>query len=351
MNSPNSPNFNSRSSFNSSAGSAPAAADPELRIHGEHACQAVAKRRPEDIRRVYLTKDLVPNFGELLRWCAANRLAYHIVGADELEKITQSVHHGGIAMIVREPPPLSFGELVSRLRTEPAGQRRALVYVDNVQNPHNLGAIVRVAAHFGSPALLMAGDQASVSPAMIRTAEGGAEWVDVIAVPRGPAPLLRLREAGLALVATSSHSARQGLYEEPLPRRCVLMMGSETHGLAPELAAIAGLRVAIPGTGQVESLNVASATAVLLGEHWRAHPPGSEAVSEDRHDARSRPHPGSRDRRDGGAAARQQTGGARAQGEARGQSGEARGQGERRRGQGGGQGGGPRGPGVGPKGR
>ncbi len=249
------------------------AVDPEIRIHGAHACQAVAARRPEDVRRVYITKDQVPAFGEFLRWCAQSRLAYHVVDDAEMEKITQTVHHGGVAFIVREPPPLTFGALLGRLRGDAPERPRRLLYLDNVQNPHNLGAIIRVAAHFGAPAVLVAGDEAPISPAMIRTAEGGAEWVDVVSVPRGTSPLLRLRELGLALVATSSHGGR-GLFDAPLPARVVLMMGSETHGLAPDLEALADHKVAIPGTGRVESLNVAAATAVLLGEHWRRHPPG-----------------------------------------------------------------------------
>lgn len=269
------------------------AVDPEIRIHGAHACQAVAARRPEDVRRVYITKDQVPAFGEFLRWCAQSRLAYHVVDDAEMEKITQTVHHGGVAFIVREPPPLTFGALLGRLRGEPQDRPRRLLYLDNVQNPHNLGAIVRVAAHFGAPAVLVAGDEAPISPAMIRTAEGGAEWVDVVSVPRGTSPLLRLRELGLALVATSSHGGR-GLYDAPLPARVVVMMGSETHGLAPDLQALADHRVAVPGTGRVESLNVAAATAVLLGEHWRRHPPvgpPAHAGSRDMPDRTPAPRP------------------------------------------------------------
>ena len=248
----------------------PAASDPEIKICGAHACSAVAQRRPEDVRRVYITEAMMPSFGEFLRWCASQRLAYHVVDEGELERITQSVHHGGVAFIVRQPPPPTLGSLLHRLRGEDPTTPRLLIYLDNVQNPHNLGAIVRVAAHFGADGVLLAGEATSTSTAMTRTAEGGAEFIDVVPVALGQRPLLAARSAGFSLVATTSHG-RDSLYGDGLPPRTVIMLGSESHGLAPSVFGLADMTVTIPGSGQVESLNVACAAAVLLAEHWRAH--------------------------------------------------------------------------------
>ncbi len=248
----------------------PAASDPEIKICGAHACSAVAQRRPEDVRRVYITEAMMPSFGEFLRWCASQRLAYHVVEENELERITQSVHHGGVAFIVRQPPPPTLGSLLHRLRGEDPSTPRLLIYLDNVQNPHNLGAIVRVAAHFGADGVLLAGEATSTSTAMTRTAEGGAEFIDVVPVALGQRPLLAARSAGFTLVATTSHG-RDSLYGDGLPPRTVIMLGSESHGLAPSVFGLADMTLTIPGSGQVESLNVACAAAVLLAEHWRAH--------------------------------------------------------------------------------
>jgi TrmH RNA methyltransferase len=248
----------------------PAASDPEIKICGAHACSAVAQRRPEDVRRVYITEAMMPSFGEFLRWCASQRLAYHVVDEGELERITQSVHHGGVAFIVRQPPPPTLGSLLHRLRGEDPSTPRLLIYLDNVQNPHNLGAIVRVAAHFGADGVLLAGEATTTSTAMTRTAEGGAEFIDVVPVALGQRPLLAARSAGFTLVATTSHG-RDSLYGDGLPARTVIMLGSESHGLAPSVFGLADMTVTIPGSGQVESLNVACAAAVLLAEHWRAH--------------------------------------------------------------------------------
>ncbi len=240
---------------------------PEIKICGVNACQAVADRRPDDVRRVYLRDALLPHFGAFLKKCAANRIAYHVVDDAELEKITHSTHHEGVCFIVRERSTPTLRQLLA------VEGPRCLVYLDGVQNPHNLGAIVRVCAHFGAVAVLAAGAEVAVSTAMLRTAEGGGEWVEVLPVPTGPEPLLAARAAGYRLIATAAR-ATHDLHARRLPARVVIMLGSETHGLSPALARLADESLRIPGTGQLDSLNVACACSVLLSEYWRAHPRG-----------------------------------------------------------------------------
>jgi TrmH RNA methyltransferase len=242
------------------------AARPEIKICGVNACQAVAERRPGDVRRVYLHAALLPAFGAFLRQCAANRIAYHVVEDGELERITQSRHHEGVCFIVRERPAPTLRQLLA-----PAGPR-ALVYLDGVQNPHNLGAIVRVCAHFGAAGVIAAGAEVGASTAMLRTAEGGGEWVDVLPAPAGVDALQAARAAGYRLVAAVARGEHD-LHRHALPARAVILLGSETHGVSPAALRLADETVRIPGTGRLDSLNVACACSVLLGEYWRAHAP------------------------------------------------------------------------------
>jgi len=229
-----------------------------------NACHAVAERRPDDVRRVYLRESLLFGFGAFLKRCAAAKIAYHVVEDIELEKITQSTHHEGVCFIVRERPPVALRQLLA------VPGSRCLVYLDGVQNPHNLGAIVRVCAHFGAAAVLAAGADEVVSTAMLRTAEGGGEFVEVVPVPSGIEPLLAARAAGYRLVATTSRAAHD-LHARRLPARTIIMLGSETHGLSPAISQLADECVRIPGTGRLDSLNVACACSVLLSEYWRTH--------------------------------------------------------------------------------
>jgi RNA methyltransferase, TrmH family len=242
--------------------------DPELKVAGRNACLAVYQHRPADIRRVYVTDATLPSMREALRYCAQQKIAYHVVGNDDLTTIAETVHHDGVMMIVRThaaPPADRFWQRVQN-------SDAPIVVLENVKNPHNVGAILRVCAHFGALAAVGAGDTAQLSPAVMRTAEGGAEHCPLfdarVLAPNMAALLERLRSTGYDVIATSSHADIE-LGREPLPKRCVLLFGSEGDGLSNEAMQAASRTVAIPGSGALESLNVACAASVLLWETQR----------------------------------------------------------------------------------
>jgi TrmH RNA methyltransferase len=237
----------------------------EQKVHGQHACRALFARRPEAIVRVYLTSDLVRPFGDVLKDCAARHIAYKIVTASELEALTDSKHHEGICVVAR---PRAVPPLEEALA---APGPAAVLALAEGGNPHNLGAVLRTAAHFGARAVLVDRSAARPGGAALRTAQGGAEWVDTFAVDLEPA-LAACRRAGFVVGATSSHGGTD-LYAQPLPPRAVVLLGSEGQGLPRELLRTADLTWRIPGTGAVESLNVASAAAIILAELWRQHLP------------------------------------------------------------------------------
>jgi RNA methyltransferase, TrmH family len=234
---------------------------PETKICGLHACRAVFLSRPADILRVYVREDRVAALGDVLSSLAKERRSYKLSGNEDLERLTDSTHHEGVCFVVRGKREPTLDEL---LRTSGS---QCLLALTDVANPHNVGAILRTAAHFGARGVIL-GQGARVTPAAMRTAQGGAEAVAVLSTNDWSETLLTCRSAGYALCATSSH-APNSLYETQLPAKLVVLVGSEAQGLPAEVQELADLIVAVPGTGRVESLNVAAATAVVLGELWR----------------------------------------------------------------------------------
>jgi TrmH RNA methyltransferase len=232
----------------------------EMKIHGQHACRALFARRPQSIVRVYLSADLTRSFGDLLHFCAEKHLQYKLVTPEELEKVTESKHHEGICVVAMPRPARPLPELL-----RPPGPG-VLVALAEIGNPHNLGAILRIAAHFGARGALVAGK--GVSPAAYRTSQGGAEAVEVVGVPELAPALDTCRRSGFVVCATSSHEGRD-LFAERLPPRAVVLLGAEGEGVPRPLLQSADLVLRIPGTGAVESLNVAAAASVLLAELWR----------------------------------------------------------------------------------
>lgn len=235
----------------------------ETRVYGENACQALFQSRPEAIVRAWFVQSVTPRFKEALRWMAANRKAYHVVDEAELAKASGTEHHGGVCFLIKKRNGTSVAQWVAKADAEDC-----VLALEDVGNPHNLGAIMRSCAHFGVKGVVVQDAGMLESGAAIRTAEGGAEHVEPITGDSFIDTLEQFRKAGYAIVSTSSHNGTP-LHKAELPKKMVLALGQERDGLSDAAISSADLNVAIEGTGNVESLNVSVATGVLLAEWWR----------------------------------------------------------------------------------
>ena len=252
--------------------------DPEQKICGLNAARAAFAARPEALRKVYLSEARIGALRELLAFCVSKRLGYRVVEDEELERISGSSHHEGVCLLMQPRPERDLQALLDAL---PRSGPVRLLWLDGVGNPHNLGAVLRSAAHFGAQAVLLPPQSTlGLSAAAARVAEGGAEHVPLVRLDgQGSSAEIRaleqLVEAGFVTVATLPSGAPD-LYAQPLPQRAVFVLGAEGEGMQKRLVEHCERAVSIPGSGRVESLNIANAVAVLLAEHWRQHPPRSE---------------------------------------------------------------------------
>lgn len=244
----------------------PGRGNDELRLYGWNAVQALFERRPQALRKLYLAEALIPRLQPLLKWCVANRVGYRVVEEGDLNKLAATTHHEGVVADVLRAPMLALSDWMAALPTD---KPVLALWLDGVGNPHNFGAILRSAAHFGVAGLLLPPDSTlALSGAAARVAEGGAEAVPLVRLPALKQAMEELRAGGFSLAATLVEGG-DNLFKRDLPARLVYVMGAEGEGMDRALAQTCDMQVSIPGSGAVESLNVASATAVLLS-HWYA---------------------------------------------------------------------------------
>src|SRR4249919_2758780 len=239
----------------------------ELRLYGVNAVRAAFHRRPDALRKLYLVSERIPQLQPMLRWCVAHRIGYRVVEDEaDLQRLASSTHQEGVvADFQRETPQ----PRTPWLQHAPHGPT-CVLWLDGVGNPHNLGAILPSAAHCGVAAIVLPKHSTlALSGAAARVAEGGAEAVPFIRLGREDNALAQLRGAGFALAATVVRDGAS-VFDAALPPRLVYVLGAEGEGMSAELAAACDLRISIPGSGKVESLNVAAATAVLLAEWVRS---------------------------------------------------------------------------------
>lgn len=244
----------------------------ELRLCGLAAVRARWQRDPASIKRLYFDYATGRKIGVMTKALAAARQLYRCVEPAELEKIADTVHHGGIVAVVEEAP----------LRTPTAhdvktwaAKRAPLLLLDRIGNAHNLGALARTAAFFGVTHLVVAGDPAAARPnsAAYRVAEGGFEALAVWVVRDLPAFMRELAANGYDVVGAATEEGRKlqtpnAKLQTGTVKPVALVLGNEEQGLAPEVVAACSRVVTIPGSGAVESLNVSVAGAVLMWEYF-----------------------------------------------------------------------------------
>lgn len=164
-------------------------------------------------------------------------------------------------------PPRAF-DLQELLELSPApGGRCVLVALDGVQDPHNLGAILRSAEFFGVRGVFWARDRsATVTPVAVRASAGASERLPLCAVTNLARALAEAKEAGFWVLGTVAEGGAdlRKLLADGLPDRVVVVLGSEGSGLRRLTRESCDFLATISGAGGVASLNVSAAAAVTL---------------------------------------------------------------------------------------
>jgi TrmH RNA methyltransferase len=237
------------------------------RTYGLSAGLAVLATRPDAVRRIALHADLLPRLGEHLRAAAARRVQYLEKSDDELRAIAGSEHHEGLVVEALAREVLDDEGVLARFAIDRGPLR--LVALDGVENPHNVGAIVRTAAFLGAHGVLVSSRiEAPFGPAAVRVAEGGAEHVALARVRELAAVARALRDEGVAVVGTDA-AAPTDARSFAFPRRALVVLGSEASGTSVAVRRVLSHTVGIRGTGAVESLNVSVAAGIVLGAAMR----------------------------------------------------------------------------------
>ena len=186
---------------------------------------------------------------------------------DELDAAAGGANHQGVLAWVRVPAARAEQDLTAlldRLETPPF-----LLLLDEVQDPHNLGACLRTAEAAGVQAVIAPRDNAvGLTPVVCKVASGAAETLPYIQVTNLARVMDALKERGIWLIGTAGEAA-EDLYGVDLRGPLGLVLGSEGSGLRRLTRERCDALVRLPMLGQVESLNVSVAAGVCLYEALR----------------------------------------------------------------------------------
>jgi len=232
-------------------------------IYGIHPVRQILMARPGSVDRVYVQADLGGERQERLAAALPRAARVTRVSAEELERLTGTAKHQGVAALVTDSGPLSEGTARELI----AGIDRPLVLVlDGVQDPRNFGACLRTADAAGVDLVVVARHRnVAVTPVVSKVAAGAAESQAIVQVSNLVRFLESLKSQGLWIVGTDD-AADASLYDVDLTTGVGLVLGAEGEGLRHLTSERCDYRVRLPMHGTVSSLNVAVAAGICLYE-------------------------------------------------------------------------------------
>jgi 23S rRNA (guanosine2251-2'-O)-methyltransferase len=201
------------------------------------------------------------SLAEILRRAEAGSIPTRRVPRSELDRLAGGGNHQGVAVLAA---PFHYADLATLLASDGA----AILILDGVMDPHNLGSLLRSADGAGFDGVVIRMRRAAqVTAAVRRVAAGAAEFVAVARVPNTTLAVERAKEAGLWVVGLDEDSAGGDLWASgSLEPPVALVMGSEDRGIAPKVREQCDEICRIPSRGRVGSLNVSVAGAIAMFE-------------------------------------------------------------------------------------
>jgi 23S rRNA (guanosine2251-2'-O)-methyltransferase len=222
-------------------------------VYGRNAVREALRGR-RTVKRIWATKNALRE-----PWlAAASSVQAEIASSEEIEQRCGSQEHQGVCADVSEFLYASPEELLS------ASPGRLIVVLDQVQDPQNLGAICRTAECAGSAAVVIGERRsAQITPAVCKASAGAVEHLPVARARNVADFLAAAKRAGRWCYGADAEAPLR--YDEvEYDESSILVLGSEGRGLRPRVAGQCDQLVSIPLRGELESLSVSAAAAVLI---------------------------------------------------------------------------------------
>jgi 23S rRNA (guanosine2251-2'-O)-methyltransferase len=238
------------------------------KIVGLHAAQSALMYSPQKISRAWVDSERHDKRLEtLLETLTTLDVSIEKVERKKLDKLADGMNHQGIVLEVALPEELSENDL--KVAVENLAENALFLVLDNVQDPHNLGACLRTADATGVHGIIITKDNAvGITPTVCKVASGAAETVPVYVVTNLARTLRWLKTEGVWVVGTAGE-AESTLFKSDFTVPMALVIGAEEKGMRRLTREQCDFLVKLPMLGTVESLNLSVATGVLLYEVLR----------------------------------------------------------------------------------
>ena len=237
-------------------------------IYGFHPVRELLRRPNAEVERVLVDRDRKDGrYREIESLCDERGVPFVAAGEGELDRLTGGAHNG-------------FAAETDEVATAKGGRTDLIVLVEDVQDPRNLGALLRVCDAVGVGRVLIRDrGSAEVTPAVVKTSAGAAEWLALERITNTAATLKELKDDGYWVYGAAAGG--RAPWEVDLTGQVVLCVGGESKGLRRLTRETCDELIGLPMGGRVESLNLSTAAAAILFEIVRQGSGGGSGSGAD----------------------------------------------------------------------
>lgn len=242
-------------------------------LWGIHPVYEALLKEPERITEVILLKERRgKKYDEIIELARKAKVKLQFLPGFKLtgEGASQARHQGVLARTA-STPLTPFDDLVDGFaRRVKNGEKPRIIVCDSLQDPHNVGAIIRSALASGASGVLLTRERsAPLGGTAAKSSAGAMSHIDISMVTNLASALNKLKEAGAWIFGAVKDSDAVSLYTTDLNVPACIVMGSEGKGIRPLVKKECDILVSIPMVGSLDSLNSSAAAAVILFEALR----------------------------------------------------------------------------------
>ncbi len=235
-------------------------------IYGRNSVKEFLINSPSKIAELFIHEGSKKSFYlEIENLCRKNNLKLSSLNDSAISKLCKSTKHQGVAAEIEDFQYTEFGEIIESFKS--SDEYKIVVVLDHIEDPQNLGAIIRSVNVLGGDGVIIPKDRsAGITPAVVKASAGAVNYVPIVQEVNLPRVIEKLKENDFWVVGCDQN-AEKNVYEENFTdRNIALVVGSEGRGLSSSIKKQCDYLVKIPQVGIVSSLNVSVVAGIMLYE-------------------------------------------------------------------------------------
>ena len=235
-------------------------------IFGKHPIEEFLARTPKRVQKIFVKEGIDPRFGASLKMVAKKyKISVVEVDLKKLALLSGGEQHQGVVALVSPTPMLDLKEWIAKIKIE---SNPCVVLMDELEDPHNVGAIIRSAAGFGASAILLAKHrQSPITGVVTKASAGTIDRVPLVRIGNINDTIVKLKEKGFWILGLDAEGD-QSLFEVDMKMPVCIVVGGEGKGIREKTLENCDIKVRIPMENKVESFNASVSAALVLYE-WR----------------------------------------------------------------------------------